>query len=330
MEEKKKNKKVIGISIISVVALITIIGTVAFLVINAQKLKIYNATIELGQENYIEELAKQENVYIKEGYTYSVKDSKIDINNVGIYDLTFEIKGEGRTTEETKKIEVKDTTPPTVKLKQDTFYIGDTINIEEIVSIKDLSQTEEISYSEAKAQVIGEFDTSKEGESQVTISVTDKNGNTGTQELKIKVEKPKISLYEYVMKVLETKNSRYTNGTYDDKFVLKFSYNFGNGLSAEGWINYTEKKYYQYSRLSTAFGTAKTSELTSFDSKGKVTNVYVNNKQCKEDLSTYQNSLDNEMKNINDLLENNSNKINLIGKTVDQLKNETIDLRELK
>jgi len=59
MEEKKKNKKIIVISIISVLVLIAIIGTIAFFTLNAQKLKLYNATLELGKENYIEELSKQ-------------------------------------------------------------------------------------------------------------------------------------------------------------------------------------------------------------------------------------------------------------------------------
>ena len=68
--ENKQTNKVIAISIVSVVVLIAIIGTVVFFMANAQKLKLYNSIVELGQENYIEELTKQENVYIKEGYTY--------------------------------------------------------------------------------------------------------------------------------------------------------------------------------------------------------------------------------------------------------------------
>ena len=190
MEEEKKNskKKVLAISIISVVALIAIIGIVVFIISNAQILKLYNATLELGQENYLEELTKEENIYIKEGYTYSVKDSKIDINKAGTYEVVFEIKGEGKKKEETKKIKVVDTTPPTVKLKKDTFYIGDNINVEEIVTIKDLSATEEIAYNEAKAKIEGQFDTSKEGESTIKITVQDKSGNKTTEDITIKIK----------------------------------------------------------------------------------------------------------------------------------------------
>ena len=194
-ENKKSKKKIIAISI-SVVVLVVIIGTVLFFIMNAQKLKLYNATLELGKENYIEELTKQENVYIKEGYTYSVKDNKIDINNVGTYDVTFEIKGKGKTSEEIKKIKVQDTTPPTITLKKDKFFIGDSINIEEIVEIKDLSQEAEISYNDAKAQVEGQFDTSKEGESIVNITAEDKSGNKTTQELKISVTNSIVSKYD--------------------------------------------------------------------------------------------------------------------------------------
>lgn len=329
MEEKKKNKKIIVISIISVLVLIAIIGTIAFFILNAQKLKLYNATLELGKENYIEELSKQENVYIKEGYTYSIKEHKIDINNVGTYKVIFEIKGKGETTEEIKEVKVVDTTPPTIELKKDTFYIGDNINIEEIVTIKDLSQAEEIPYNEANVKVEGEFDTSKEGESTVTISTTDKNGNTGTQELKIKVKNPIISLYDYIM--VKVKNdSIYTNGSYDDKFVLKFNYNFGNGLSNSGWINFTEKAYYNYTKVKTNYGTVNNDDLSYFNNEYAIEKVYVQGKMYNGDISTYQSLLNGEIKKVNEILNNKNGKISLVGKTIEQLKAETIDQRELQ
>lgn len=326
--ENKQTNKVIAISIVSVVVLIAIIGTVVFFMANAQKLKLYNSIVELGQENYIEELTKQENVYIKEGYTYSVKDNKIDINNVGTYEVTFEIKGKGETSQEIKKIQVQDTTPPTVELKKDTFFVGDSINVEEIVTIKDLSQAEEIAYSEAKAQIEGEFDTSKEGESIVNITVQDKNGNKGIQTLTIHVKKPTVNLYDYIMERIEDGN--YKDGSYDNKFVLKFENNFGNGLSSSGWIDLTEKIYYEYSQVKTPYGTVKTADMTFFDNEFKVSKVYVDNKLYNGDISTYQSSVNSEIQKINNVLNNQNGKISLIGKTVEQLKNETIDLRELQ
>lgn len=328
--EEKKNKKIIVISIIGVVLLIAIIGTIAFFTLNAQKLKLYNSTLELGNENYIEELTKEENIYIKEGYTYLAKEYTIDINNVGTYEITFEIKGKGETTEEVKKVQVIDTTPPTVELKKDTFYIGDNINIEEIVTIKDLSQEDEIPYNEANAKIEGEFDTSKEGESTVTISTTDKNGNTGTQELKIKVENPSINLYDYIMKKVKSADSRYTDGSYENKLVFKFNRSFGNGISSEGWINFTEKAYYEYSKASTSFGTVKTADLTYFNNEYKVEKVYVDNQLYNGDISIYQSSVKSEIETIDNLLNNKNGKISLVGKTIDQLKSEIIDLRELQ
>ena len=107
MREKKKNKKVIVISIVVAIAILAIVAITVCILVNTQQLKLYNTTIELGQENYTEEIIKADNVYVKEGYTYTVKDNKIDIKNVGSYDLTFEIKGEGKTIEEEGKQEKK-------------------------------------------------------------------------------------------------------------------------------------------------------------------------------------------------------------------------------
>ncbi len=330
--EEKKNKKVI-VAIISVVVLVAIIGTVAFFIMNAQKLKLYNATLELGQENYIEELTKQDNVYVKEGYTYSVKDNKIDINNVGTYEVTFEIKGKGETSQEIKKIQVQDTTPPTVELKKDTFFVGDNINVEEIVTIKDLSQAEEIAYSEAKAQIEGEFDTSKEGESIVNITVQDKNGNKGTQELKIKITSPVISLYDYIVKKIDESNKNDNMTTYSiDTSNNKFSIKYKIGSASQGWINYTDKIYYEYLKsgsfvfTDTAYfnDSYNVEKLVSTDSWGEKT-TYTSG----QEIVDRQKYLNTEIEEHRKLL-NANDKIVLINKTVEQLKNETIDLRELQ
>lgn len=331
-ENQKKNKKII-VAIISVVVLVAIIGIVVFFILNAQKLKLYNSTFELGQENYIEELTKQENVYIKEGYTYSIKDNKVDINNVGIYDVTFEIKGKGKTSEEVKKIQVQDTTPPTVELKKDTFFVGDNINIEEIISIKDLSQAEEIAYSDAKAELDSQFDTSKEGESTVNITVQDKRGNRGTQELKIKVESPVISVFDYITKKIKESNESdnitvYSIDTSNNKFSIKYK----TGSASQGWINYTDKIYYEYLKTGSFVFTDTAyfndsfivEKVVSTDSWGEKS-TYTSGQEIV-DRQKYLNSEVEEQKKIL----NSSDKIILINKTVEQLKNEKIDLREMQ
>lgn len=334
-ENQKKNKKII-VAIISVVVLVAIIGTVVFFVLNAQKLKLYNSTFELGQENYIEELTKQENVYIKEGYSYSIKDNKIDINNVGTYDVTFEIKGKGKTSEEIKQIQVQDTTPPTVELKKDNFYVGDSINIEEIVSIKDLSQAEEITYADAKAQVDGQFDTSKEGESTVNITVEDKNGNKATQELKISVKNPFVNLYDYLKNSMNN-----TNGGYS-----KMSLQSGNNISIEytstvagykttGYLNFTEKTCKEvtsgsyYSTIDFVYfddNLNATKYLHSSNYSSNTENIALDSDLGKSHIDVFNGVVDS----VYDKLGDKNRKIQLTGKTIEQLKNETIDLREFQ
>lgn len=349
MREKKKSKKIIVISIVVAIAVLAIIAIAVYMLLNTQQLKLYDTTIELGQENYIEQIIKEDNIYIKEGYTYTVKDSKIDIKNAGTYDLTFEIKGEGKTIEETKQIRVVDTTPPTVKLKQDTFYIGDNINIEEIVKIQDLSQEGEIAYSDANAKIEGQFDTSKEGESKVTISVTDKNGNTGTQELKVKVKNPIVSVYEYVEEKL--KNSDYTfvpaSFSKDNHIYIGYDPCSYYIHSYDGWIDLTDKMSYHFTTIyrkdkvphSVSNGVGK-SYLYYFNNdytitKGYIDEISIHNKKADIKLSEFTERKDikgakeSELNEIDKLL-NNNGKIRLVGKTIDQIKRETIDLRELE
>lgn len=349
MEGRKNRKKIIAISIISIVVILAIISVVVFVLLNSQKLKLYNTTLELGQENYIEVLTKEDNVYIKEGYTYSVKDNKIDINKVGSYEITFEIKGKGETSEEIKKIQVQDTTPPTINLKKDKFFIGDNINIEEIVEIKDLSQEGEIPYNEAKATVTEQFDTSTEGAKTLEITVEDKNGNKGTQKLAIYVSNPIVNLYDYIEDKIKGSKT-YSIGSYDNKFVIKYDYNFGNGITSKGWVNFTDEVHYSYSKVNTGFSIVSTGDLTYFNNEYKVSKVYTSAglttgtlaidkylkdgnqgfTQAKGDLSSYQSSLDSEISSINDLLNNKNGKISLAGKTIEQLKSETINLREMQ
>lgn len=349
MEEKKKSKKIIVISIIVAIIIIAIIVVAVCILANAQQLKLYNYTLELGQENYIEQITKEDNVYVKEGYTYTVKENKVDINNVGTYDLTFEIKGEGKTTEETKKIQVVDTTPPKVELKQDTFYIGDNINVEEIVEIQDLSQEGKIAYNDANAKIEGKFDTSKEGETQVIISVTDKNGNTGTQELKVKVKNPIVSVYEYVEEKL--KNSDYTfvpaGLSKDNHIYIGYDPCSYYIHSYDGWIDLTDKMSYHFETIyrkdkvphSVSNGVGK-SYLYYFDNdytitKGYIDNISIHNKKADIKLSEFtewkdiKGTKESELNEIDKIL-NNNGKIRLVGKTIDQIKKETIDLRELK
>lgn len=343
MEGRKNRKKIIAISIISIVVILAIISVVVFVLLNSQKLKLYNTTLELGQENYIEVLTKEDNVYIKEGYTYSVKDNKIDINKVGSYEITFEIKGKGETIEEIKKIRVQDTTPPTVELKKDTFFIGDSINLEEIVSIKDLSQAEEIRYSDAKAQVEGQFETNKEGESTVSITVEDKNGNKATQELKISVTNPIVSKYEYIKNKLK-ESKVFSLSETDNKVAIKFADNL-----SKGWINYTDKVAYEtytysgsYLSLSSAdimyfddaYNVYKAEIYSSYDFNDSVMNWYLSKtpKQTitsnDSDISLYQ--IKTDIDRINNILNDKNDKLQLIGKTIEQIKNETIDLREMQ
>lgn len=343
MEENKnkKGKKIVLISVVLLLVIVIIVG-ITCVMLNSSKLEFYNITFELGQSNYIEELTKQENVYIKDGYTYTIKENKVDIKNVGIYEMVFEIKGKGKVSEEIKEIIIQDTTPPTVELKKDTFYIGDNINVEEIISIKDLSQVKEITCANANAQIEGQFDTSKEGTSTIKITVEDKNGNKRTQQLRINVKNPIVSKYYYITNMLKNSNE-YTLSAENNDIVIKYANSF-----SKGWINYTDKIAFDTWQSVNTYLTISSASIMYFDDTYNVykAEVYDNyywdddilNKLTKipkrtitskdSDIGLYQ--IKNKVNGINRYLNDNENKLQLIGKTIEEIKNETVDLREFQ
>lgn len=240
----------------------------------------------------------------------------------------------------------RDTTCPTIEQIGKEIYIGEEVNISSFVKVTDLNWLGEDNSN--NIEVTHEpIDTTKEGLQTIKVIATDDSNNKTETEIKVNVKNPKISLYEYIEQKLKT-SERYSNGSYNNKFAVKYKYDFGNGLSSQGWVNFTEKVHYSYSKINTGLSTVTTADLTYFNEKGKADKVYTsaglttgnlaidrylkapnNFEREKGDLSTYQNSLDSELSNINELVGTNG-KINLIGKTVDQLKKETIDLREVK
>lgn len=346
-KKKPKNKLTHILKItIAIILLIAIIVTIIVVIIKQnQKFKLYNNTVELGQEDTIKELTNEDNIYIKNGYSVTLKNNNIDINNLGTYEATFELKGEGNITEIIKKIKVVDTTPPTVKLNKDTVYVGDEINLEELVTITDFSQEEALTFEEAKVEVVGNLNTSEEGLISVGVHATDKNGNTRKQAITLHVKNPIVNLYDYIQEKL--KGSNFSDGSYDNSFVIKYNDSYSGGLSSQGWINFTEKTAYEYTKYKILTSTTSYGAIKYFDDAYNLTKVYTSSnfstnnlilnsylnkgtdgfKLETGDISNY--SITSDIERINTLL-NNKGQINLVNKTLEQLKSETIDLRTLE
>lgn len=240
----------------------------------------------------------------------------------------------------------RDTTAPVIEQIGQTVYIGESIEIEKLVKATDTNWIGENNDENVKV-TYEPIDTTKEGISNLKVIAIDNSNNKTEKEIKVNIVSPTISVYDYIkQKVGE--NTRYSEGSYNNSFVIKYDYNFGNGITSKGWINFTDKVHYSYSKVNTGFSTVATGDLTYFNDKCKVSKVYTSVglttgnlavdkylkdgnqgfKQEKGDLSSYQSSLDSEISSFSNLLDNS--KINLIGKSVQQLKNETIDLRELQ
>lgn len=245
-------------------------------------------------------------------------------------------------------VATRDTYLPTIEQIGTEVYVGEEIDIASFVKVTDLNWLGEDNNDNVEV-TYEPIDTTKEGQQTLKVVAKDDSNNKTEKEIKINVKNPKISLYDYIEQKLKT-SQRYSNGSYDDKFVIKYDYNFGNGITSKGWVNFTDEVHYSYSKINTGFSIVSTGDLTYFNNEYKVSKVYTSAglttgtlaidkylkdgnqgfTQEKGDLSSYQSSLDSEISSINDLLNNKNGKISLAGKTIEQLKSETIDIREMQ
>lgn len=337
-KKKTKNKLTHILKIIiAIILLIAIIVTIIVVIIKQnQKFKLYNNTVELGQEDTIKELTNEDNIYIKNGYSVTLKNNNIDINNLGTYEATFELKGEGNITEIIKKIKVVDTTPPTVKLNKDTVYVGDEINLEELITITDFSQEEALTFEEAKVKVGGKLNTSEEGTLNIVLTATDKNGNIRNQPIKLEVKNSIISVYDYITNNIK-KSGYYiytVKNLENDHFSVDYTTD-DTDMKVNGTFDFTEMTLKEYSEID-AF---KVVDIINFNNNLEITKIFRTSSLFGTVTNEYVNVNSNDAKGTIDIIQGQfedilgnllKNNISIVGKTVNQLKSETIDLRTLE
>ncbi|MBR2832911.1 MAG: C40 family peptidase [Bacilli bacterium] len=204
---------------ISICLMITILSCVSCVAYDAMRRQvIYDSLnisfaevkdIEYGTANYNAlSLVKHTN----EGSKTKVKSS-VDTSKLGKQEIVFEVSKDGIKKEIATTVEVKDTNAPEVTLKQEEIVITEGEDLDLISNIESVTDKVDgdLAYAEGEAKeanytVTSDFDKSKPGEYEVTISATDINGNTTQSKYKVKVNgKPKPV-------VQPQKQETYTNG----------------------------------------------------------------------------------------------------------------------
>ncbi|MGX7418607.1 immunoglobulin-like domain-containing protein [Carnobacterium gallinarum] len=105
-----------------------------------------------------------------------VVSNNVDTQKMGIYEVTYEVKDSaGEVGTKTIKVTVlAKNTPPVIKAKDSTIYVGDTFDALEGVTAED---AEDGDLTSEIVVVLDQVDTSKVGEYQVLYSVTDTAGS---------------------------------------------------------------------------------------------------------------------------------------------------------
>ena len=164
-EKKPKKKKTLLQKIIIIILIILFIIALGIGIYLFVRPKVKDITIELGTEK-----VSVEDFLVSPMYRKTVKQvtdlGSLNLLEVGKKDVKFKFLNKERTV----KLNIVDTTPPKVKLKEKTAYIDYQINPEDFVESKeDLS---EMSVSLKDDVQIADY-----GEYPVTIVVSDKYGN---------------------------------------------------------------------------------------------------------------------------------------------------------
>lgn len=225
-----------------------------------------------------------------------------------------------------------DTTPPTIKANKTTFYIGDTIKAEELVTVSDKDANGNETTENIKIE-LGEIDTTTEGIKKVNVIATDKGKNQTKAEITIKIKNPNTTVYDYIKDNISKSNYyTYTIENYEDgHFTIKNT----TKDKDYGIIDFTEMTIKEYSQLDTFIFI----DIMKFNNNLEITEIHrtskilgkVDNEYIDLNSDTAQSTITIQKTHFKDILGKlQNNNINITGKTVQQLKSEKINIKELQ
>lgn len=228
-------------------------------------------------------------------------------------------------------IGTRDTYAPTIEQVGIDTYVGEEVKIENFVKVSDLNWLGENNDNNVKI-TYDPIDTTTEGTQTIKVTATDDSNNKTEKVIQIKIINPFITIYDYIQKNISVKGYyAYTIEKYaNDEFSIKCT---TSGSNDYGIINFTKKTIKDYSSIS-GFQYV---DIMKFNNKLEITEIHrtstllgkVTNEYLKLEDDTAQSTIDVVKNKFANILGKNSN-LNIAGKTVSQLKKETIDIRKLK
>jgi len=186
-------KKII---IISAIALVLILGVLGYFLLSGSKpeLKQKVTSIEAGTEIDMLSLVELEN---DNKFDVSVKSGEIDNMNVGEYNVIYKVtnKKTNKSEEFEFMFQVVDTTPPQITAPESINVIKNSqFDILENVTAYD---TVDGNIDKSKITISGSIDAAVKGTYPVTLSVSDKAGNSGTATINVIVDDP-VTFYNSI------------------------------------------------------------------------------------------------------------------------------------
>lgn len=194
VKEKSNNKKIIIISIITV--LILGVGSIFAIKMINKKMEYNKIIIDVKQEkvelNYGDTLDVNELLTKYEGGEINI-ENEIDFNTTGEYKVIYKVTSEnGLEKKKEIVVNILDTVPPTITLNKDSINVklNEKIDLLSGVKAKD-NYDKEIAN---KITVTGEVDTSKEGKYKVKYDVKDSSNNSAKTKVRTYIVKKEPTL----------------------------------------------------------------------------------------------------------------------------------------
>ncbi|MEG0423022.1 MAG: M15 family metallopeptidase [Erysipelotrichaceae bacterium] len=173
------------------------------------------ALIEYGNQSFdVKSLVKKATGKI---ITYP----KVEVNKIGKQELKFVIQKEDHKKDIKLKVEVKDTTKPVIKLKEETMSLYLNCEFDPKTNIESISDPVdgELTLSEKEKKnaytIKNEVDVSAEGNYKVSINAIDQHGNSEHKEYTVEIKKEEVKPVQAASIVTQTNNGNqptYING----------------------------------------------------------------------------------------------------------------------
>ncbi len=187
------------------------------------KLEVYSEYQELGIIATINDKDISDTVTV---------DTNLDINKLGTYEITYTLNYKEKVLSLTRKIEVVDTTAPTLTLKGDS-----EITLKKGSSYQELGCSALDNYDETvndKIQVINNVNSNLEGIYEVKYNVVDNSGNMASVTRKVIVVKQEETVSEPII-------NNITNSMEDNEITNMYFIN--DGINVEGYIKDNDGNY---------------------------------------------------------------------------------------